>query len=115
MVKLGLLYDQLRPDERLIIDAAKREGIDLTLYDTDQLAWDITSEDDGIKLADAFLQRCMSYFRSIHVTAALEGRGKTVVNSYRASSTCGNKLIASIALKRFRLLGRLSHSHRMDR
>ena len=100
MVKLGLLYDQLRPDERLIIDAAKRDSIDLTLYDTDQLAWDVTSQDDGIELADAFLQRCISYFRSIHVTAALEGRGKTVVNSYRASSTCGNKLIASIALSR---------------
>jgi [lysine-biosynthesis-protein LysW]--L-2-aminoadipate ligase len=98
MVKIGLLYDQLRPDERLIIDAAKREGIDLTLYDTDQLAWDVTSENDGIALADAFLQRCISYFRSIHVTAALEARGKIVVNSFKAASTCGDKLMGSIAL-----------------
>jgi len=97
------LYDQLRPDERLIIDAAKREGIDLALYDTDQLAWDVTSTHDGIELADAFLQRCMSYFRSIHVTAALEARGKPVINSFKASSTCGNKLIASIALSRAKI------------
>jgi len=97
------LYDQLRPDERLIIDAAKREGIDLALYDTDQLAWDVTSTHDGIELADAFLQRCMSYFRSIHVTATLEARGKPVINSFKASSTCGNKLIASIALSRAKI------------
>ena len=97
------MYDQLRPDERLIIDAAKREGIDLALYDTDQLAWDVTSTHDGIELADAFLQRCMSYFRSIHVTAALEARGKPVINSFKASSTCGNKLIASIALSRAKI------------
>jgi [lysine-biosynthesis-protein LysW]--L-2-aminoadipate ligase len=103
MVELGLLYDQLRPDERLIIDAAKRNGIDLALYDTDQLAWDVTSQDDGIQLADAFLQRCMSYFRSLHITAALEARGKVVVNSFKASSTCGNKLIASIALSRAKI------------
>jgi len=93
----------LRPDERLIIDAAKREGIALELYDTDQLAWDVTSQNDGIQLADAFLQRCMSYFRSIHITAALEARGKTVVNSFKAASTCGNKLIASMALSRAKI------------
>ena len=103
MVKLGLLYDQLRPDERLIIDAAKRENIDLVLYDTDELAWDVTTQHDGIELADAFLQRCMSFFRSVHVTAALEARGIPVVNSYRASSTCGDKLIASIALARAKI------------
>jgi len=97
------VYDQLRPDERLIIDAAKREGIDLTLYDTDRLTWDVTSQQDGIDLADAFLQRCMSYFRSIHVTAALEATGKPVVNSFKASTTCGNKLIASIALSRAKI------------
>jgi len=97
------VYDQLRPDERLIIDAAKRDGIDLALYDTDQLTWDVTSQQDGIDLADAFLQRCMSYFRSIHVTAALEATGKPVVNSFKASTTCGNKLIASIALSRAKI------------
>jgi [lysine-biosynthesis-protein LysW]--L-2-aminoadipate ligase len=94
------LYDQLRPDERLIIDAAKRESIELALYDTNQLAWDVTSKSDRIELADAFLQRCMSYFRSIHITATLEARGKPVVNSFKAASTCGDKLIASLALSR---------------
>ena len=97
------MYDQLRPDERLIIDAAKRDHIDLALYDTDQLAWDVTSQEDGIELADAFLQRCISFFRSIHVTAALEARGKPVVNSFNASSICGNKLIASMALSRAKI------------
>ena len=97
------MYDQLRPDERLIIHAAKREGIDLALYDTNQLAWDVTTENDGIELADAFLQRCMSYFRSIHVTATLEARGRAVVNSFKAASTCGNKLIASMCLSKAKI------------
>ena len=100
MVTVGLVYDQLRPDERMIIDAAERENMHLALYDTNQLAWDVTGGIDGIELADAFLQRCMSYFRSIHVTAALEARAKPVINSFAAASTCGDKLIASLALSR---------------
>jgi [lysine-biosynthesis-protein LysW]--L-2-aminoadipate ligase len=100
---VGLIYDQLRPDERLIIDAAKRENVDLKLYDTNQLAWGVTDDDDGVELADAFLQRCMSYFRSIHVTATLEAKGKPVVNSFKAASTCGNKLLASICLSRAKI------------
>ena len=79
------------------------KGIALALYDTNQLAWDVTTENDGIELADAFLQRCMSYFRSIHVTATLEARGRIVVNSFKAASTCGNKLVASICLSKAKI------------
>jgi [lysine-biosynthesis-protein LysW]--L-2-aminoadipate ligase len=102
-MKIGLLYDQLRPDERLIIDAAKRMGIDLMRYDTNELAFDVTGVNEDFDLADAFLQRCISYFRSIHVTATFEARGKTVVNSFKAASTCGNKLLASICLSRAKI------------
>ena len=103
MTRIGLVYDQLRPDERLIMEAAKHNNIDLTLYDTNQLALEVTGENDGIELADAFLQRCISYFRSIHVTATLESRGNHVVNSFEAASTCGNKLLASIKLSRAKI------------
>lgn len=103
MVSVGLVYDQLRPDERLIIEAGKKNGIDLRLYDTDQIALEVTGENDGVELADAFLQRCISYFRSLHITATLESREKPVVNSFLAASTCGNKLLASIKLSRAKI------------
>jgi len=103
VVRIGLIYDQLRPDERLIIEAAKCNNIDLTLLDTNQLTLEVTGENDGIELADVFLQRCVSYFRSIHVTATLESRGRPVVNSFKAASTCGNKLLASISLDRAKI------------
>jgi [lysine-biosynthesis-protein LysW]--L-2-aminoadipate ligase len=102
-MKIGLLYDQLRPDERLIIEAAKHSGVDLTLYDTNELALDVTNVNENVESADAFLQRCVSYFRSIHVTATLEAQGKPVVNSFRAASTCGNKLLTSICLSRAKI------------
>ncbi len=97
MVQIGLLYDQLRPDERLIIEAAKRKSVDLHLYDTDEIPFEVTGKSDGLN-ADVFLQRCISYFRAVHLAATLETSGKTVVNSYDAMSVCGNKLLASLRL-----------------
>jgi [lysine-biosynthesis-protein LysW]---L-2-aminoadipate ligase len=97
LVKIGLLYDQLRPDERLIIEAAKRKSVDLQLYDTDSMPFDVTAQSQGLD-SDVFLQRCISYFRAVHLAATLETSGKTVVNSYSAMSVCGNKLFASLKL-----------------
>lgn len=87
----------------MIIEAAKHNSIDLTLYDTNDLALDVTDVNNGVEMADTFLQRCISYFRSIHITATLEAQGKTVVNSYKAASTCGNKLLSSICLSRAKI------------
>jgi len=103
VVKIGLLYDQLRPDERLIIEAAKSNGVDLTLCDTNELALDLTDANNSFNVADVFLQRCVSYFRSIHITATLEAQGKNVINSFKAASICGNKLLTSICLSRAKI------------
>jgi [lysine-biosynthesis-protein LysW]--L-2-aminoadipate ligase len=64
------------------------------------MALEVTDAKGDIDLADVFLQRCISFFRSIHITAALESQGKPVVNSYKSASTCGNKLLASICFSR---------------
>ena len=98
MTNVGLVYDQLRPDERLIIDAAKTNNTQLNLIDTNQMAFEVTGKQTGLEGTDVFLQRCMSYFRSVHATAALESYGKIVVNSHKVATTCGNKLLASIKL-----------------
>ena len=98
MVIIGLVYDQIRPDERMIIEAAKQDQLDLKLYDTNSTPFEVTAERDDSSVADVFLQRCISFFRSIHATAVLESKGKPVVNSYHVASICGNKLFASIKL-----------------
>jgi [lysine-biosynthesis-protein LysW]---L-2-aminoadipate ligase len=98
VVNIGLVYDQLRPDERLIIDAAKSNRIRLDLFDTNQMAFEVTGKQNGLKDTDVLLQRCISYFRSVHATAALESYGKMVVNSHKVATICGNKLLASIRL-----------------
>src|SRR5262245_34285816 len=62
------------------------------------MAFEVTGKHPGLGNIDALLQRCVSYFRSVHATAALESYGKIVVNSHGVATTCGNKLLASIKL-----------------
>ncbi len=47
---------------------------------------------------EVVLQRCVSYFRNVHSTAALESLGHRVVNNFRSAWTCGNKLFCTLAL-----------------
>ncbi len=49
------------------------------------------------------LQRCVSYFRNVHSTAALESAGHRVVNSFACAWVCGNKLLGTVELLRHRV------------
>ncbi len=44
------------------------------------------------------LQRCVSYFRNVHSTAALEYSNQRVVNRFSCAWICGNKLFGSLEL-----------------
>ncbi|HZD12283.1 MAG TPA: lysine biosynthesis protein LysX, partial [Candidatus Binatus sp.] len=96
---LGLVYDQIRPDERMIIDAARKSNVALQFYNTNTTPFPVTGyANNGLELSDVVLQRCVSYFRGLHVTATLEANNILVVNSFEALATAGNKLLASIRL-----------------
>jgi [lysine-biosynthesis-protein LysW]---L-2-aminoadipate ligase len=49
---------------------------------------------------DTVIQRCVSYFRSVHSTSMLEGLGYRVINSFETSNLCGNKLFAHVTLRK---------------
>lgn len=95
---IGIVYDQIRPDERMIIDAAKRKGIPLQLYDAQELVVEASNPSRDMGFEDVILQRCVSYFKGLHLAALLENKGATVINSFEATSICGNKLLTSITL-----------------
>jgi [lysine-biosynthesis-protein LysW]--L-2-aminoadipate ligase len=65
----------------------------------DELVFD-TARDPETEFEEVVLQRSMSYFKSMHVTALLENNGIRVVNSFNSAVVCGNKLLTSIALSK---------------
>ena len=98
-VRLGMLCDHIRPDERMIIEAAKSKGVNLNVHNVDELVFD-TARDPETEFEKVVLQRSMSYFKSMHVTGLLENNGIRVVNSFNSAVVCGNKLLTSIALSK---------------
>lgn len=50
------------------------------------------------ELADVVLNRCISHYRSLFLSEALEGAGLSVINRHAVAEVCSNKLATSIAL-----------------
>jgi [lysine-biosynthesis-protein LysW]--L-2-aminoadipate ligase len=93
-----MLYDHIRPEERLLIDAARRKSVKIQLHNSQRLYLNAVEFKHREPFEDVVLQRCVSYFRSVNLSAVLESRGVKVINSSRISSVCGNKLLATMAL-----------------
>jgi [lysine-biosynthesis-protein LysW]--L-2-aminoadipate ligase len=96
-ISIGLLYDVIRWEEKALIKAAKDKGINITPIDTDNLSLSVKA-DDGPEFGDVILQRCVGYYRAVHLTAILQGKGKLVINPLDVALTCGNKLLTTLAL-----------------
>ncbi len=96
---ISILFDNIRWEEKSIIDSAKKNNIPLKLIDCRELVLDLN--DTKKKYENCIiLQRCVSYFKSMHSTAALEGLGARMINPLYTSIMCGNKLFSHMDLQK---------------
>ena len=91
-----VLYDAIRWEEKALAEAGRRKGIDVRMVDCRGLALDLGGDP---RVRGPVLQRCVSYYRSVHSTAALEGMGVRVINRLGAAVRAGNKLFAHMLLR----------------
>jgi [lysine-biosynthesis-protein LysW]--L-2-aminoadipate ligase len=100
MNKIGLVYDRIRWDEKALIRAATKSGLGLKLIDPKTLYIDTFEGAEDLKeeFGEVVIQRCVSYFRGLHVTAILENSGLQVINPFYVSLVCGNKMFTTLAL-----------------
>ena len=92
-----ILYDTIRWEEKALLEAGKKKGINIQMVDCKNLALDLGKkpEDYG-----PVIQRCVSYYRNLHSTAALEGMGVNVINCLNTGIFAGNKLFTHMLLKK---------------
>ncbi len=91
------LYDTIRLEEKLLIESAKKNEINLEMVDCKKLSVDLNEK----KSFDSpVLQRCVSYYRNLHSTAAIEGQGARVVNCLNTGIFAGNKLFTHMLLQK---------------
>jgi [lysine-biosynthesis-protein LysW]--L-2-aminoadipate ligase len=100
MIPMGLVYDRIRWEEKELIRASKEVGIPLKLIDAKKVYINLFENANDLKkiFGNIVLQRCVSYFRGLHITAILENMEFTVINPLNVSLTCGNKLFTTLAL-----------------
>jgi [lysine-biosynthesis-protein LysW]--L-2-aminoadipate ligase len=95
---LTILYDTIRWEEKSLYEAAKKKGVDIDNVDIKSLK--VRLDDGKAYAGKVVLQRSVSYFKSLHATAALEGLGAHVINPLRVASITGNKLFAHMEFKK---------------
>ena len=98
-MKLSILYDVIRWEEKALYQAALKRGVEIKMIDVKEMEMD-SEVIDGNRYGDIVLQRTVSYYRSLHSTAYLEFLGKKVVNSLKTSIITGNKFFTTLALKK---------------
>ena len=94
-----ILYDQLRWEEKSLIEAAKKRDINLEVINCRENSIEL-DKDKSIYCDDIILQRCVSYYNNLHSTAAFEGLGAKVINSLYTAIMCGNKLFTHMELSK---------------
>lgn len=97
MPEAVMLYDRLRWEEKELMRAAERLGFKLRAVDVKGLVL-TPGPKVASELGPLALQRCMSHYRGLYVSALLEASGVRVVNSFRTTHLCGDKLLTSIEL-----------------
>ncbi|MBC7120776.1 MAG: lysine biosynthesis protein LysX [Candidatus Methanosuratus sp.] len=100
MTKLNIMFDHMRWEEKALHGACVKKGVDFDLISAEKVYFDLTSKERPSWLGDVVLQRCVSHFRGLHATAALESYGVRVINRYQTSELCGNKVLNTITFKK---------------
>jgi [lysine-biosynthesis-protein LysW]---L-2-aminoadipate ligase len=100
MVDIGIIFDKLRFEEKALYDSAIKRGLRAQLIDAKNLTICTTSKKADLHFGDIVLQRSVSHFRGLYVTGCLEFVGFRVINDFKVSQICGNKLVTSLQLVR---------------
>lgn len=101
MVKLDILFDKLRFEEKALYNTATKKGLDVRLVDSRNIIMDTDSlELNHREFGDILLQRSISHFRGQFLTYCLELCGYNVINDSKIGEVCGNKLLTSMILKK---------------
>ncbi|MDE0090183.1 MAG: RimK family alpha-L-glutamate ligase [Thaumarchaeota archaeon] len=103
MTRLCIAFDRLRAEEKMLKSEAESLGCRVLMLDAKTAASSTDSAPGDVIPGggcDVVLERCVSYFRGLHMTSVLESLDVRVINAYEVAAACGNKMIMTLRLKR---------------
>jgi [lysine-biosynthesis-protein LysW]--L-2-aminoadipate ligase len=98
MVEVSILCDKVRFEEKALFEKTQSMGFKSKIVDAKTLTIGTHSKTNDFLLGDVILQRSVSYYRGLYLTACLEFLGLKVINRFEVAQICGHKLITSIRL-----------------
>lgn len=88
-------------EEKAIALAAEKRGVKVALVDLKEMEINLTGAGTNPKIRERIvLQRCVSHYKNLYSTAALEAAGHTVVNSLYTAWNSSDKVLCTLALKK---------------
>jgi [lysine-biosynthesis-protein LysW]--L-2-aminoadipate ligase len=98
-IRIGFLHSLIRLDEKLILDEFKKcKDVTLEMVDDRQITFQLGKDRDRFDF-DVVLERCINHSRALHALVIFESAGIRCVNTAKVATTCGDKLLTSLALK----------------
>jgi [lysine-biosynthesis-protein LysW]---L-2-aminoadipate ligase len=94
---MAMLASRVRHEEKLILAALEHRGVAVDVIDTRRMTFVLGQFD--LPYGGA-LVREISHTRASYATRLLEHAGLTVVNSHHVITTCGDKVLTTLALCR---------------
>ena len=98
MAELAVLYDRIRPDERMLFEALDDLGVPYDKVYTPQLKVFFDADGQAAVPWKVAIERCVSQWRGHGVTRALEAFGVKVINPSNVIEMCGDKLATNARL-----------------
>lgn len=93
-----MVYDRVREEERLLLAAFERLGVEVERTFAPQLQLELG--DPAFDAPAVVLQRCVSQERGLAVARTLSAAGSLVINRPEVIAVCGDKLATNAALTR---------------
>ncbi len=97
--RIAVVYDRLRPEERMLFEAFERQGVTFDQLYAPHLSADF-SQPEFFTRYDVMIERCLSQTRGLALSRIFDGFGVSVINRPSVIEICGDKLATNAALAR---------------
>jgi [lysine-biosynthesis-protein LysW]--L-2-aminoadipate ligase len=97
-MRIAILASRVRVEEKLLVEALQKRGVEFELIDDGQLLLNLARPDERWRTFDAVLCRSVSQSRGLAVAHVLEHWGVPVYNSASVTALCNDKLLTTLAL-----------------
>jgi len=94
---VAVLCSRVRLEEKLILQALRKRGVTCDKIDVREVIFELTPS--PLWDYDVVLVRCLSHSQAVYATRLLAMQGMRTVNTHRVITTCGDKILTTLALQ----------------